>query len=378
MHKINPDDNEELLLDAFSDAEALKQSLSSHSSTEHIRDVSQRYKIISLLREGTLKKVYLAHDEYMDREVALAKIKDEKYLDDFFNEARLASKLEHPYIAPIYDTGFDESGQAFFAMKLYEGDNLYEILRNKSSRDPDVSWILNIFLKVCEAVAYAHGQGILHLDIKPSNIRIDNFGEVLLCDWGISRIIGSHEKFNDQALAVPIMSRATLIGELRGTPGFMAPEQFNKNKVLDERADIYGLGALLHDMLTGQVPNKKIDLGSLSIPSEIKYICSKALNEKAENRYKSVPLLMADIVNFNKGLVLSAERSRPLTVLYKWVKRKKKLIIGLGLNLLLIVAIIINYFNDIHTLLNLLPSNSSYDFEILLTNSLTVSNSFFY
>lgn len=347
MQKPNTDQEEDLLLGAFDDAKALEDSFSAQSTTEHIRDISERYKICSLLGEGTLKKVYLAHDEYMGRKVALARIKEEGHLDDFFNEARLASKLEHPFIAPIYDMGFDESGQAFFAMKLYEGMNLYEELQRRGFQSPDVSWTLSIFLKVCEALSYAHGQGVLHLDIKPSNIRIDDYGEVLLCDWGISRIIGIDHEVKGQKPSMPIMSRATLVGELRGTPGFMAPEQVNNETQLDERTDIYGLGALLHDMLCGQPPNENNSF-SPTIPMEIQKICFKALKSDPQDRYKSVASLMEDIIKYNKGLVLSAEKASPLTVLYKWAKRKKRILIALACNLLLIFILISIYISNIN------------------------------
>jgi serine/threonine protein kinase len=348
MQKPDTDQEEDLLLGAFDDAKVLEDSFSAQSTEEYIRDVSKRYKVISLLGEGTLKKVYLANDEYMGRKVALARIKDEGHLDDFFNEARLASKLEHPYIAPIYDMGFDESGQAFFAMKLYEGQSLYDELHRKKSEPSDITWILSTFLKVCEAVAYAHGQGILHLDIKPSNIRIDDYGEVLLCDWGISRIIGHAQILKDQNPLIPLLSRATLTGEVRGTPGFMAPEQGNKETQLDERSDIFSLGALLYDMLTGQPPNKTIDFKSSSVPTDIQAICVKTLQNYPAKRYNSVSSLMEDIINFNKGLVLSAERASIFTVLHKWAKRKKRLLATLSCNLLLIIILISIYIKNIN------------------------------
>ena len=342
------ENEEELLLQAFDDAEVLESALSEQSLEAKVRDLGLRYQVKDLLGEGALKKVYLAYDELMDRDVALARMKADGHLEDFFNEARLASRLEHPYIAPIYDMGFDEEGQAFFSMKLYEGRNLYEELQSRNSKEPDLNWILNTFLKICEALAYAHGKGVLHLDIKPSNIRIDDFGEVLLCDWGISRIIGSESQSKSQASVIPVLSRATLIGECRGTPGFMAPEQKKHKSICDERTDVYGLGALLFDMLSGQVPEDKQDFKALKFPDEIKAICAKALENKAESRYNSVSEMMDDIHKYNQGLVILAENANSWKVFTKWVKRKKRLLLVLGGNLLLLFILAMLYIRNIN------------------------------
>ena len=247
---------EDFLLQAFDEAKCINESLTDLPLAEKVRDVKKRYQIKSLIGEGALKKVYLAYDELLDREVALARMKAEGHIDDFFNEARLSSRLEHPYISAVHDMGYDEEGEAFFVMKLNEGRDLYEDLKlRRENKTVELSWILNVFSKVCEALAFAHGKGVLHLDIKPSNIRIDDFGGVLLCDWGISRMIGSkNEHESPLANIVHIVSRATLLGEVRGTPGFMAPEQMNNKKLCDEQTDIYGLGALLFDMLMGRPP----------------------------------------------------------------------------------------------------------------------------
>ena len=339
---------EELLLQAFDEAKYIEQSVTDLSLAEQVREVKKRYDRKSLLGEGALKKVYLAYDELLDRDVALAKMKEEGHIDDFFNEARLASRLEHPYISSIYDMGYDEEGEAFFVMKLYEGINLYEELQSRrQNKNLELSWILNIFSKVCEAVAFAHGKGVLHLDIKPSNIRIDDFGEVLLCDWGISRAIGQGD---DQRAPlkniVPIVSRATLLGELRGTPGFMAPEQMNK-KACDERTDVYGLGALLFDMLIGQPPSKNKYFGNEKVSNEIQAICLKAINEDADQRYSSVASLLEDLQKYNNGLVTQAENAGSWQVLRKWLIRHRKSMIILGANFIVILSLILFYIHNI-------------------------------
>jgi len=342
-------DQEELLLQAFSEANDVQESLSVSALSEELREVEKRYVIRDLLGEGALKKVYLGYDELLDRDVALAKMKTEGHLDDFFNEARLASRLEHPYISPIYDMGYDEEGEAFFAMKLYEGMNLYEEVQlRRKNNDLELSWVLNIFSKVCEAVAFAHGKGVLHLDIKPSNIRVDDFGEVLLCDWGISRVIGAGKQDESSLVnMVPLVSRATLVGEVRGTPGFMAPEQINKQNC-DEKTDVYGLGALLFDLLKGEPPRHHKSFGICVFPKEVQSIALKALHDDVNSRYDSVNQLLDDVNNYNQGLVTQAENAGSWQVLYKWLKRNSKTMIIVAFNLGLIITLVSFYIRDVN------------------------------
>ena len=157
-HKLNKD----TLLSAFDDAEDLRQTITETSTSLEIQDLKKRYEVKELLGEGALKKVYRAKDLLMNRDVALAKLKEGGNADDFFNEARLAADLKHVYISPTYDMGYDEEGEPFFVMQLYEGKSLEEVPHGTL----ELSEILSLFLKVCEAVSYAHSQGVLHLDIK--------------------------------------------------------------------------------------------------------------------------------------------------------------------------------------------------------------------
>ncbi|MCM8537270.1 MAG: serine/threonine protein kinase [Lentisphaeraceae bacterium] len=345
--------NDELLQKIFSDAIELKNSIESQDLNQELRNLEDRYEIKNLIGEGAVKKVFLAYDKMMDREVALAKIKEEssEQINDFLNEARLSSNLEHPYIAPVYDLGFDKDGAPFFVMKLYEGKNLREELlqRDKQSFElkDKVTWVLNIYLKVCEAVSFAHSKGILHLDIKPSNIRIDNFGEVLLCDWGIARYINSYEtcEDSDTPFSENLLSRATLTGQVRGTPGFMAPEQKTKETQLDERTDIFGLGALLHDMLTG---SPEFSDTENSLPHELKAICQKSLSSRQNDRYKNVQELIDDLNKFQSGKVTTAENANIFSVLKKWSWRHRKPILLTILNLIIFSSLITLYVRDIN------------------------------
>ena len=342
---------QELLLQAFNDADDIQQMLSTESLSQQLRQLETRYQIKSLLGQGALKTVHLAHDAIMNRDVALARLKAGGNLDDFLNEARLASRLEHPYISPVYDMGFDAGGEAFFVMKLYEGRCLHEVLKKRLKSNPvvDLSWSLSLFCKLCEAVSFAHAKGVLHLDIKPSNIRIDDFGELVLCDWGISRAINTNRHAPSAAAenTVPLLSRATLAGEIRGTPGFMAPEQIHQKHSCDERSDIYALGALLFDMLSGNPPDVHKSFNKLPIPSEIQAVCLKALNDDPGQRYSSVPAMIEDIQKYNQGLVTQAENAGSWQVLRKWLIRHRRVVIASALNLILIVSLTSIYIGSI-------------------------------
>ncbi|MCM8533607.1 MAG: serine/threonine protein kinase [Lentisphaeraceae bacterium] len=345
--------NDELFQKIFSDAIEIKNSIESQDLNQELRDLEDRYVIKDLIGEGAVKEVFFAYDKMMDREVAIAKIKKESsdQINDFLNEARLSSNLEHPYIAPVYDLGFDKDGSPFFVMKLYDGKNLREelLLRQKQNLElkDEITWVLNIYLKVCEALSFAHSKGILHLDIKPSNIRIDNFGEVLLCDWGIARYIHSYDLSEDSDLSISenLLSRATLTGQVRGTPGFMAPEQKTKDKQFDERTDIFGLGALLQDMLTGspQFSDSESDM-----PQELKAICQKSLSPQQSDRYRNVQELIDDVNKYQSGKVTTAENANLFSVFKKWCWRHRKPIFITALNLIIFAGLITLYIRDIN------------------------------
>jgi len=340
---------------AFSEALDFKNSLEEQNLSSELQNLDERYEIKELIGEGAVKKVYLAFDKLMDRNVALAKIKnnDKNLVDDFLREARLSSTIEHPYISPVYDMGFSDDGLPFFVMKLYDGRDLREELlfraREKIEARENITWLIDVFLKVCEAVSFAHTKSVLHLDIKPSNIRINDHGEVLLCDWGIARLISSNnvevefQSVSDSA----IMSRATLVGEIRGTPGFMAPEQESTEQACDERTDIYGLGALLMDMITGEPPGRGKEISETNCPTEVAAICLKAISKKPQDRYKNVQALIDDINKYKSGMVTTAEQAGSISILRKWALRHKAAVVIAIFNVLLILAFLYVYIRDI-------------------------------
>ncbi len=303
---------------------------------------------------GGMKNIYKIRDLRTDRFVAMAEPNKEGGLsglevEQFLREARITAALDHPNIVPIYDIGLNSGGEPFFTMKFMKGLSLDKILREKFKLNPyysnlfDRSFFLEAFLKVCEAVSYAHSCGVVHLDVKPANIMIGDYGEVYVCDWGLAKILDSNspEYKNIVPLDEAVLGDITLSGEVKGTPGFMAPEQIDKKfGKRSEQTDIYALGALLYSMLTfrrpladkspklsmdqtvkGDVPSPKSLVRDL--PESLEAICIKSMAAKKENRYESVDELLGDLRAYQEGFVTQAEDASAFKVLYLLIKRNR-------------------------------------------------------
>jgi serine/threonine-protein kinase len=166
-------------------------------------------------------------------------------VDRFLREARITAQLDHPNIAPVYDVGIDSQGNLFFTMKQVEGRTLHDWISEvgQPSSQPDaLREMIDAFLHVCDAVAFAHSRGVIHCDIKPENVMVGPFGQVYLMDWGVARVLAESPPAWGPRLGTPV-----------GTPSFMSPEQA-AGEQLDERSDVFMLGALLYTIMTGRGP----------------------------------------------------------------------------------------------------------------------------
>lgn len=232
--------------------------------------------LISELARGGMGVVIKALDTVFDREVAV-KVLQEKYNSNpkyhlrFINEARITARLQHPGIAPIFETGRFPDNRPYFTMRLINGKNLKDMLSERKNLRHELPRFVKIFEKICQAVAYAHFEGVIHRDLKPSNIMIAPFGVVKVLDWGIAKAIhpACTELTEFELTQLPeeykpvefvpvvddVAKSMTEVGSVLGTPDYMPPEQANGDwKHLDERADVFGLGAILCEILTGQGP----------------------------------------------------------------------------------------------------------------------------
>lgn len=231
-----------------------------------IADTGPRYNQQEMIGRGATKEVFRAYDLRMKRWVALAVVREDcgpETYDRFVHEAWLTSALSHPNIIAIHDLGLCDDGRPFFTMDLKGATTLAKVVEHPG-RLP-LAERLGILSKICDAVAHAHARGIVHLDLKPENIQVDDFGGVLVCDWGLGRVIGAPPAgvgeapgpaapSDDLLRLVEEHDNESLHGEVRGTPGYMAPEQCDPGLDKDARADVFALGCLLHAIVTGKPP----------------------------------------------------------------------------------------------------------------------------
>jgi tetratricopeptide (TPR) repeat protein len=228
-----------------------------------------RFRLLEEIARGGMGAVLRAHDPDMDRPLAV-KIILPQYRDDpslvrrFLGEARLAGQLQHPGVVPIHDIGRLADGRPFFAMKLIEGRTLAQLLRERPEPGHDLPRFLRYFEAVCQAVGYTHSKGVIHRDLKPENVMVGAFGEVQVMDWGLAKVIGLVARLSESGQAPPDSeSRATPAGTedsihtqpgtIVGTPGYLAPEQA-RGLASDRRTDVFSLGAILCEVLTGAPP----------------------------------------------------------------------------------------------------------------------------
>ncbi len=217
---------------------------------------STKYTFVKELARGGMGTVYLAEDRELNRLVAIKVLNTPEVTEDLRNrmirEAQIIARLEHPGIVPVHDVGTLPDGRVFYAMKFVRGSRLDEYAaQNASVRDR-----LRKFQAVCDAVAFAHAHGVIHRDLKPQNIMIGSFGEVLVLDWGVAKILSAvHGRNKRIDLTCYIRGKCPIHrhGTIIGTRDYMSPEQARGEiDQLDERADVYSLGAVLHFLLKDQ------------------------------------------------------------------------------------------------------------------------------
>jgi serine/threonine protein kinase len=283
--------------------------------------LTARYEILDRIGEGGMGVVYLARDRELGREVALKVLRtpdpSPEERDRILREARILASLEHPGIAPVHDVGVLPDGRVFYIMKRVRGERLDGFARSPRSR----AELLRVFRQVCDAIAFAHAAGVIHRDLKPQNVMIGAFGEVLVLDWGVAKLRSHAEEPAAPAGGMPpaaiggataaVSDGDTATGAVIGTPGYMAPEQLTGRRIaVDERTDIYGLGGILCFLLTGDHPPVGLPDGDrwLSVPAPLRAICERARATAPELRYRSASALAADVANYLDALPVTAHR----------------------------------------------------------------------
>jgi WD40 repeat protein/predicted Ser/Thr protein kinase len=282
------------------------------------------YEILEEIARGGMGVVYRARQQGLNRVVALKMILAGEFaspdaVQRFCSEAKNVARLDHPHIVPVYEVG-EYNGLPFFSMKYIDGSSLVQ----RSPTAPRA--VAELIMKVARAVHHAHQRGILHRDIKPGNILLDRAGEPYVSDFGLAK-------------HVEAATAHTLSGAVVGTPSYMAPEQaLGHSKRLTTAADVYGLGAVLYEMLTGQPPFKgETPLETLQevltqevvpprrlrpgVPRDLEVICLKCLQKEPERRYESALALAEDLERFLAGEAILARAAGPLERMARWVRR---------------------------------------------------------
>lgn len=292
------------------------------------------YEVVKSLGKGGMGEVFLVYDPMCDRNIALKQISPklmhhEIIKERFLKEARVASKLSHPCIIPIYSIHQNE-GRIYYTMPYVEGETLKEIFKSTVEKEKkgltpheigvSIPSLARIFLSVCQAMSYAHSKGVLHRDLKPENIIVGKYGEVFILDWGIAKYIQSQEDDDlDIEIDLPVDENLTRPGKVLGTVNYMAPERAMKSPA-SIQTEIYALGVILYQILTLKLPFQRKNLENFrrimrfesltppeeiapyrDMPKQLSLIAQKCLSKDPNDRYLNLEEMIFDLENYIEG-----------------------------------------------------------------------------
>jgi predicted Ser/Thr protein kinase len=290
-------------------------------------------EILELIGRGGMGAVYKARQRELDRFVALKILppdigKDPAFAERFSREAKALARLNHPGIVTIYDFGRAD-GLYFFLMEFVDGMNLRELLHNGriSAREA-----LAIVPQICDALQFAHDQGIVHRDIKPENLLLDRRGRVKVADFGLAKLMGTASEPSMTAGTTIQSTTLTEAGKVMGTPNYMSPEQMERPGEVDHRADIYALGVVFYQMLTGELPDKPLHPPSQKVHIDVRLddVVLRALEKNPERRYQQASALKTQVETIANGPVVAVPPTPPAW--YQGVDYKtKRTLFGLPL-----------------------------------------------
>jgi serine/threonine protein kinase/Flp pilus assembly protein TadD len=316
------------------------------------------YLLQRFFAKGGMGEVWLAEDPIIGRSVALKRMLGKRTDQQirFQVEAQITGQLEHPGIVPVHELGTNAEGEPYYVMKFVQGRTLNKVIEEfhvkkltGGALEVEQIRLLQMFLALCQTLAYAHSRGVIHRDLKPDNVMLGPFGETILLDWGIAKILGQNEPaMDDEPGSSPrlesIPDTGTREGAIMGTPSYMAPEvAAGLNEEVDERSDIYLLGATLYQMLSGRQPRSAKTMQEMIkkakqevpkpvrsinplVPRALDAICHKAMAHAKADRYQTATELAEDIQRFIAGEPVSAYREGFPARAWRWVKRHRKIL----------------------------------------------------
>jgi serine/threonine-protein kinase len=323
----------------LSDPDSLRRQRTKGDAATFVpRSPEGGYALLGKVGEGSMGRVFVAKDHDLHRKVAFKQMsatyaKDPRLKTRFLNEVQITAQLDHPNVVPVYDLEVDAEGRFGYAMKLVEGRTMAELLAERETAWSEGSAgdesgaraeLLEILLKVCDAMAYGHNRGVVHRDLKPDNIMVGPFGEVYVMDWGLARLMGAAEI---GGAVMPMDSGLTRVGDAVGTPAYMSPEQAQgKNSELDGRSDMYTLGLILQQICTLRNAMEGSTVADVmlraamgrrrpvrhahgaDVPPQLVAIIAKACAPHRDERYPDVEAFAEDIRRFTRGKPVSVYR----------------------------------------------------------------------
>ncbi len=335
------------------------------TSTETWADGLGRYTPICPLGRGGMGEVFRVRDSYLNRNVAMKilHLPGEAVRERFLEEAQVTAQLQHPAIIPVYDVGVLVDGRPYFTMKEIVGRTFGAVIAEahldwemesqaragelgshgaQSAGKWSLQRLIGDFQRLCGGVGYAHKLGVLHRDLKPSNMMIGDFGEVLVVDWGLTRVSAAAAGETDYATGAPVSDRShseessTQFGTVLGTPGYMAPEQAAGDITqLGPHSDVYSLGAVLYAILSSHPPDgyglkpptplgkrANAEANGWEIPVDLKTICERAMAWEPAHRYSKAGELSEVLAAWLEG---AQRRDRALGVLAQARELKPKI-----------------------------------------------------
>ena len=360
-------------------------------SVPGVQETPGRYTHISEYGRGGMGRVLLVHDQHLARDIALKELLPEAtpeasegapspvrlsvpIMARFLQEARITGQLEHPSIVPVYELGYRKDGTLYYTMKLVRGQTLSKALKQAKSLKDRLD-LLPHFVDLCQSIAYAHSRGVIHRDIKPGNVMVGEFGETVVIDWGLAKARGQRDihaeemekTFHAMQLGDEAEFANTAYGQAMGTPAYMSPEQAEGQiDKIDERSDVYSLGAVLYEALTGQAPfsgdnvfevirnaargePKPVSELAPEAPPELTAICERAMQESPSKRYQTARELAEDVQRFLSGRLVQAYEYKAAEYVARFVRQHKAVFATAAAAILLLIAATALYVQRVTT-----------------------------